>query len=648
MSVVFYLDICAILLIFVLLLAMVTRKLYRGRTNMAFFALALTVFLTSVFDLHAEWLASDEIIGQSSLLFRAFIDYMFFFFRYVTAPIYIIYIASLLGVWHLIRTKRYLKFLWIVPFCVAIVILALNLFTGWVFYYDANRQYQRGPLMIVMYAVGFYYILASFVLVTHFKSLGKKDRNIMLILFLPINALAVLIQLINPSVRLDIIIEAIYVVVIAVSVQRPEEYYDYITNTQSGIAFVNEIRMAYRAMSPLSIVIFKFTNYNSLRASMGLEKNTLLLKTIADKIKQSNSMLRTRAEIYYLDNGTFAIVSSKHYSDRMIDMGRMLVAFASEPIKIAKMEVLLETKSCCISFPRDLQTVNALVNFINDLDDMIPEKNHLVDIEKMAATKEFKMKNEMNTIIESGILYKKFQMYYQPIYSIKDKKFVSAEALIRLIDGEYGLVSPGLFIPNAEKTGAIHQIGDYVFRDVFRFMSSEAYKELGMDYIEINLSVAQCIEFDLVEKVKKMIEMNGVMPNQVNLEITETAVDYDPTITDSNISSLSEMGFTFSLDDYGTGYSNIRRVVSLPINLVKIDKSLVDEMNDPQMWIVITNTVKMLKNMNKKILVEGVEDKSTAEKFAELGCDYIQGFYFSKPLPEKDFVEFIKRENSKN
>lgn len=137
----------------------------------------------------------------------------------------------------------------------------------------------------------------------------------------------------------------------------------------------------------------------------------------------------------------------------------------------------------------------------------------------------------------------------------------------------------------------------------------------------------------------------GISPSQLNLEITETAVDYDPTTTDSNIRKLADLDISFSLDDYGTGYSNIRRVVSLPLSIVKLDKTLVDDMDSHQMWIVIKNTVRMLQRMNKKILVEGVETERALMKFDQIGCDYIQGYYFSKPLPEEDFIAFIRESN---
>ena len=261
-------------------------------------------------------------------------------------------------------------------------------------------------------------------------------------------------------------------------------------------------------------------------------------------------------------------------------------------------------------------------------------------------SKDFMMKNEIDDIIKKGISGNRFEMYYQPIYSVKQDRFVSAEALIRLQDEKYGFVSPAIFIPAAEASGAIHDIGDFVLEDVCRFIHTPQFLKSGLEYIEINLSVTQCIEPRLVEKIRGLISKYQVRTNQINLEITETAVDYDPVITDNNIFSLWNMGFRFSLDDYGTGYSNIKRVVSLPLDIIKFDKSFVDEMDDPKMWIAIVNTVNMLKRMNKKILVEGVEDKRTLDRFRDLGCDYIQGFYFSKPLNENDFIEFVNQKNS--
>ena len=128
-----------------------------------------------------------------------------------------------------------------------------------------------------------------------------------------------------------------------------------------------------------------------------------------------------------------------------------------------------------------------------------------------------------------------------------------------------------------------------------------------------------------------------------NLEITETAVSFGKNTLRTNLDKLTEAGVSFSLDDYGTGYSNMRRMIQLPLKIVKLDKSFVDEQSNPKMWIAIQNTVKMLKDMNMEIVVEGIETQSMAKQFADLNCDYIQGYYYSKPIPEDDFVEFIRK-----
>ena len=115
-----------------------------------------------------------------------------------------------------------------------------------------------------------------------------------------------------------------------------------------------------------------------------------------------------------------------------------------------------------------------------------------------------------------------------------------------------------------------------------------------------------------------------------------------------NFKKLAQAGLSFSLDDYGTGYSNIKRVIQLPLKIIKLDKSFADEKNNPKLWIVIKNTIKMLKDMNMEIVVEGVETSEGLDVFSELQCDFIQGYYFSKPIPKDEFVAFIANANNES
>ncbi|MDD7177117.1 MAG: EAL domain-containing protein, partial [Lachnospiraceae bacterium] len=255
----------------------------------------------------------------------------------------------------------------------------------------------------------------------------------------------------------------------------------------------------------------------------------------------------------------------------------------------------------------------------------------------------FQLRGEIDSIISNAVAERRFQMYYQPIYSTKEKRFLSAEALIRLKDEKYGFISPELFITVAEKNGMILQIGDFVLDEVCGFLSRCERDGLPIDYIELNLSMNQCMRPDLKENVLSYMNKYHLRPDQINLEITETAANTAQDIVEDNIIRLSEEGISFSLDDYGTGYSNLSRIMALPFHIIKLDKSLADRVDDSRMKILLKNTIRMLKEIGMEIVVEGVETKETLDQFAKLGCDFIQGYYFSKPLPEQEFVEFIRK-----
>ena len=194
----------------------------------------------------------------------------------------------------------------------------------------------------------------------------------------------------------------------------------------------------------------------------------------------------------------------------------------------------------------------------------------------------------------------------------------------------------------AEDSGAIHKIGMIVLEKVCKFISSESFKELGLDYIEVNLSVVQCMDRSLAKKIAAVCDKYGVKPSQLNLEITETASSFAQKNMMTNINTLYDMGYSFSLDDFGTGYSNLVRIASLPLHIVKLDKSFTWTGDNDDLKLILETTINMVKKMDMKIVVEGVETEEMLKRFRDLECEYIQGYYFSKPLPEFDFIQYIK------
>ena len=235
-----------------------------------------------------------------------------------------------------------------------------------------------------------------------------------------------------------------------------------------------------------------------------------------------------------------------------------------------------------------------------------------------------------------------FEVYYQPTYNI-DGTLHGAEALLRMSDSELGKLYPDEFIPIAEYTGLIDDIDDFVLREVCTFIRSGKPKELGMECINVNLSVVQCMRQGFAKHIIDIVETEEVDKSFINFEITESVSATDYKLFSSVVKELKDAGFMFSMDDYGTGYSNINAIFSLNLDVIKIDKSILwnAEKNEAG-EIVLENTVRMMKQMNKKILVEGVETEKQIEILKKMGVDYLQGFYFSKPIPKNELIEFLK------
>ena len=193
----------------------------------------------------------------------------------------------------------------------------------------------------------------------------------------------------------------------------------------------------------------------------------------------------------------------------------------------------------------------------------------------------------------------------------------------------------------------IVHIGDEVLEQVFRFISEHDLEALGLEYIEINLSVAQCMQSVLPEKIRHLQQKYNVDPRHVNLEITETTFENISEVVMENVRELIRMGYTFALDDYGIGYSSIQRVNHFPLKLIKIDKSMLDEVSSRNGRMILEHTVRMMQSIGKQLVVEGAETRDAVDVLERMDCDFIQGFYFSEPLPAEAFVRYIEAHNGR-
>lgn len=255
--------------------------------------------------------------------------------------------------------------------------------------------------------------------------------------------------------------------------------------------------------------------------------------------------------------------------------------------------------------------------------------------------------NHMHMEIVSALMEDRIETFIQPIYSIKDHMFTSGECLCRLRGKDGNLVMPYAFIPIAERTGLITEIETAMFRNMCKCLAHENVKASSIQYLEANLSIKKGEQHDLMDEYANIISEYGIDSGKVNLEITETDVVEEKLSILSNIHAMKSMGFNFSLDDFGTGESNLGYIIDMPVSIIKFDKEITQKaMNDNRAFTIVSNVINMAHELNIKVVVEGVETKDDYERCKDMNADYIQGYYFSKPLPMDEFIRFINAKHN--
>ncbi|MCR5508625.1 MAG: EAL domain-containing protein [Lachnospiraceae bacterium] len=645
-----YYDVCAIIIIILIVISCVLKKMMHGRTNGLFYLLLLCMMIATVADFAGAYIQDFGAHNEMNRMAEYMAQYFYFGMHNLLLPVYMMFVYSNIGMWHDFKKRNALQAVWWGGIILNMVVLLSNAVYPWVFYVTSEVEYERRAGIVIFYLTAAFYMIYTLYLLGRYRRIIKRDKLIVMFLLFPITCIGITIQAILPTHLVEMFMISVATLLFSLVIRREEEQLDPQTGARKYSGAHERVKNFLSTGVPTYVLLIKFVNYRNIRMYLGHE---LLSEFLREQSSRMNGIAREcslEGELYYLEDGLYCVISESADYELMHLFATRIRDYYFDKLPLRSFSVLADVRLCILCCPEDIDNYNTLYTFCSTFHKILPETKEVMHYPDYVNNRDFKIKNELDDIINRAIGSHGFEMYYQPIYSIIEKRFVAAEAFIRLRDDNYGMISPGLFIEAAEISGAIHTIGDFVLDDVCRFISSDPFAGLGLECIEVNMSTSQCLEMNLVEKVEGLLKRYSLNPSLLSLEVTESAVDFDPDVVDHNINRLNELGIRFSLDDYGTGYSNVRRVTTLPIEIVKLDKTFVDGIDDPQMWIMVQETIKMLKQMGKKVLVEGVEEEKVVKKFTDLGadyiqgCEYLQGYYFCRPLPEKSFVEFMQKQ----
>lgn len=432
---------------------------------------------------------------------------------------------------------------------------------------------------------------------------------------------------------------AMALLVVQLTAQRTEEYIDTVTEVPNAKAFRRCFEINKKNRKFNEVYVLYVENIRLLNLTIGFSKVNSMLKKIADYLEAL-----TDQNVFYCELGTFMLMPKLSPTEKEAFFKELKTRF-SALWETGGSEILVSVRLMEIKLPTDADNTDKVYAYADYLRNSNNITSEVVQA-SMVALRDNSRILTVESCIKRALENDGFTMYYQPIYSTAEKKMVSAEALIRLIDPQYGYISPAEFIPISEENGSIVQIGKTVLKKVFEFISDNDIEEMGLDYIEVNLSVIQCMQKNLADNIMELADSKSVDSKKVNLEITETAAAERPFMLMQNMKMLVDNSYTFSLDDFGTGYSNISSMVDMPLDIIKFDKSIIDRAKmSKDGKILLESLAAMVKKMGKRIVAEGVETEEQLRELERIGIDFIQGFYFSRPLPADEFIEYVNEFN---
>ena len=498
-----------------------------------------------------------------------------------------------------------------------------------------------GKYRNILYVLAAFYVVMSVIQTISHRNMLTRRQEASIYFFTIAMIISIIVQAIDRSILLVQFALAIAILLIYLSLENPDDYADKQLGIYNKMAF-KEIYNEYIYNDKMfKILVIKLEGIQYINEIMGSSSVDIIIKQVSDYL----STVSKHTKLFKLSDIKFALISDKEQLD-WDNIIKMIVERFSKPFGIGGVQTALSEVMCMLSYPDKLTSVENIPDMIEySLDKAATLGDDTVIYADESILEEGRREHKIIQVMRQALRNKTFEVYYQPIYSVEKGHYTSAEALIRLRDEELGFISPDEFIPLAEKNGMILEIGEFVFRDVCSFVSKKRLWEKGIEYIDVNLSVVQCMQEKLHERLIEIMDEYRLEYSYINLEITETAAIMSSETLKSNMDKLMDKGIKFSLDDYGTGFSNTSNLVEYNFHTIKLDKSMVwAAMEDEKAMCALEYTIGMVKAMNMELVAEGVENKEQAEKLENMGCDFFQGYLYSRPICKEDFYMKISEQ----
>ena len=370
-----------------------------------------------------------------------------------------------------------------------------------------------------------------------------------------------------------------------------------------------------------------------------------LIQRVAERIK---TCIPPRACLYRLGGDEFVVVlENTNAIDELEEIAESIMQNASNTYLVANMEMMITASIGIASYP---QHANDIDNLLKNADAAMYRAkstgHNLYFVYESHMADNIDAHLTLGGGLRKAIDEEQFVLHYQPKVRLCDEEVVGAEALIRWVHPELGMISPDQFIPLAEESGLILPLGEWVIRRACRQLKEWRESGVAPLKLSVNLSSRQFMQADLVDMVERVMQETGVDPEYFELELTESMLMTDAQQSIDKLHGFRKLGLTLSIDDFGTGYSSLAYLKKFPIQTLKIDRSFINDLGlDSDNDAIVKATIAMAKSLNLKVIAEGVETRTQFDLLSGYGCQEVQGYLFSKPLCGKEFLRYVNSQN---
>ena len=425
---------------------------------------------------------------------------------------------------------------------------------------------------------------------------------------------------------------------------KHQAYHDALTGLPNRRMYDDDLEMflaeAKRAETNVAILLLDLDHFKYVNDTLGHDMGDLLLIEVAKRMNRLKQTMFT-PQFYRLGGDEFIIILPAENQ-------REIVAFTKALLKAFEDRFLIQENECYITpsigisiYPKDGQDSNTLIKHADTAMYYVKANGKCgFQLFDEHIQHKFQRRVMVEKQLRKAVLCNEFDLFYQPIVDLKLQQITGVEALLRWNSPILGPVSPDEFIPIAEENGLILSIGSWVMKQAFTQQKQWQVEHNRYLKMGINVSVKQLQDASFIESVRQMIQKSEIDPALITLEITESVAMYDE-LTIEKLSELKRLGVNLSMDDFGTGYSSLSYLNKYPLDSIKIDKSFIMQMmNDEESKAIVRTIITIAKQLDLDVIAEGVEGLEEYNTLIAMQCDFIQGYYISKPLPARE-LQFI-------